>query len=281
VALNADGTPFGTQGYKPWGEVKFTEGTMPTEYTFTGQYSYVSSFGMMYFNARWYDSYLNRWAQPDSIIPDQYNPLDWDRYSFVRNNPIRYTDPDGHRPCDEERGCGEPVDEFQLKLGRAFAGEWDTEEQEERQEEIERFLNWGKFILSIISEPIDWAITIADCVEGQCSAWSLLGLLPLLPSSLADDLVDALKKLDGQALPINDVLDLASQYLGKAGYTDMGNGRFLSEDGLRQVRMGDADILGVHGSPHMNFEMFMPDPKNPGRMIPIMNVHILLLELLK
>jgi hypothetical protein len=53
---------------------------------------------LYFFNARWYDSYLNRWIQPDQIIPDPYNPLDWDRYSFVRNNPVTYIDADGHFP---------------------------------------------------------------------------------------------------------------------------------------------------------------------------------------
>jgi hypothetical protein len=39
-----------------------------------------------------------RWIQPDSIIPDIYNSLDLDRYSYTRNNPIKYNDPSGHCP---------------------------------------------------------------------------------------------------------------------------------------------------------------------------------------
>jgi hypothetical protein len=58
----------------------------------------------MFYNARYYDAYLNRWLQPDSIIPDPYNPLDFDRYSYVRNNPINFNDPSGHaESCFE---CG-------------------------------------------------------------------------------------------------------------------------------------------------------------------------------
>jgi len=41
-------------------------------------------------------SYLNRWAQPDTIIPDPYNPQDYDRYSYVRNDPVNRNDPSGH-----------------------------------------------------------------------------------------------------------------------------------------------------------------------------------------
>jgi hypothetical protein len=55
------------------------------------------------FDARYYDATIGRFTQPDSIIPNIYNPQYLNRYSYVRNNPVRYTDPTGHR--DE---CGEP-----------------------------------------------------------------------------------------------------------------------------------------------------------------------------
>ena len=45
-------------------------------------------------------------TQPDSIVPDPYNPQDWNRYSYARYNPLKYTDPTGHKPvCDG--GAGE------------------------------------------------------------------------------------------------------------------------------------------------------------------------------
>jgi hypothetical protein len=34
--------------------------------------------------------------QPDTLVPNLYNTLDWNRYSYARGNPLRYTDPDGH-----------------------------------------------------------------------------------------------------------------------------------------------------------------------------------------
>jgi hypothetical protein len=43
---------------------------------------------------------LTRFAQPDSLVPDWANPQDLNRYSYGRNNPLRYTDPTGRTAYD-------------------------------------------------------------------------------------------------------------------------------------------------------------------------------------
>ena len=83
---------------------------------------------------------------------------------------------------------------------------------------------------------------------------------------------------NGMKMRTDEALDAAEEFLGE-GYKDMGNGRFVSADGKRQVRMGDSDILGKHaGAPHMNFEELIPNPVKPGKMIPdpTKNIHIFL-----
>jgi hypothetical protein len=54
----------------------------------------------MHYGARYYDPYLNRWIQPDTIVPDQANPQSLNRFSYVRNNSLKYIDPSGHREID-------------------------------------------------------------------------------------------------------------------------------------------------------------------------------------
>jgi RHS repeat-associated protein len=80
-------------------------------YTFTGQASYmddptttttVGGFGLIFYQSRFYDPALGRFTSPDTLIPESQGVQAWDRYAFVNNNPLRYTDPSGHRNCEED-----------------------------------------------------------------------------------------------------------------------------------------------------------------------------------
>ncbi len=104
VVANYDGTQHGAQGYQAWGETRFVDGDIPTEYQFTGQFRQ-QSIGLDYFNARWYDSSLGRFTQPDTIIPDTYYAQSHDRYTYVRNSPVLYSDPTGHDADCESDDC--------------------------------------------------------------------------------------------------------------------------------------------------------------------------------
>jgi RHS repeat-associated protein len=75
----------------------------PTDFACTGQYSNVAHFGLMYYNARWYDPTIARFAQADTIVPDIIQGLD--RYAYGLNDPLRYSDPTGHYVCEEVDAC--------------------------------------------------------------------------------------------------------------------------------------------------------------------------------
>jgi RHS repeat-associated protein len=95
IAVNAGDGSSTMQGYKAWGETRF--GSLPTKYQYTGKYkdSYIN---LYWYGSRWYDSDLGRWTQPDTLIPDIYNSLDYDRYQYVRSKPLMFIDPGGHIP---------------------------------------------------------------------------------------------------------------------------------------------------------------------------------------
>ena len=61
--------------------MRASNGTTPTAYTYTGQYSNMGDFGLMFHNARRYDPSLGRFAQADTIVPPGVPGLD--RYVHV------------------------------------------------------------------------------------------------------------------------------------------------------------------------------------------------------
>ena len=91
--------------YSAFGEIRYRNNTTPTDRLYTGQRA-EAELGLYYYVARWYDPSLNRFIQPDSIVPDPYNSQDWDPYAYTRNNPILYNDPSGHFLCLGFSGAG-------------------------------------------------------------------------------------------------------------------------------------------------------------------------------
>ena len=101
VVTDASGNVLGEQRYYPFGETRVTTGTIYTDRLFTGQRE-MAGLGIYHFNARFYSPKLGRFLSADSIIPGAANPQAHNRYSYVANNPLRYTDPTGHYCIDED-----------------------------------------------------------------------------------------------------------------------------------------------------------------------------------
>jgi hypothetical protein len=49
---------------------------------------------------------LGSFLSPDTIVPGYANPQDLNRMSYANNNSLRYTDPSGHRACDDVDAYG-------------------------------------------------------------------------------------------------------------------------------------------------------------------------------
>jgi len=83
--------------YKPFGEPYLIEGQNVSPHKFTGK-RLDESTGLYYFGGRYYDPQLGRFIQPDPLVPNPGNPQDLNRFTYARNNPLKYTDPTGYRP---------------------------------------------------------------------------------------------------------------------------------------------------------------------------------------
>jgi RHS repeat-associated protein len=103
VAVTDDeGNLVSQQRYLPFGGVRSDINDITqTDYGYTGQRNLDSNIGLMDYKARFYSPVLNKFIQPDTIVPHPINPQAWNRYSYVGNRPINFLcDADGY--CDQQ-----------------------------------------------------------------------------------------------------------------------------------------------------------------------------------
>ena len=86
--------------YSAFGEMRYLNGETVTDLLYTGQ-KLEEELGLYYYVARWYDSALGRFIQADTMIPDPGSSTAYDRYAYVQNNPINFSDPSGHFSDDQ------------------------------------------------------------------------------------------------------------------------------------------------------------------------------------
>jgi RHS repeat-associated protein len=93
VSTDASGTKIGEQGHYPYGEVWYTANTT-TKFIFTG-YERDSESGHDYAMARYYHVPFGRFCSADPVFGSPSDPQSWNRYVYVRDNPVNITDPSG------------------------------------------------------------------------------------------------------------------------------------------------------------------------------------------
>ncbi len=69
--------------------------TWPTPRGYTG-HEQLDNFGLVHMNGRIYDPKLGRFLSADPFVQDVGDLQSLNRYSYVRNNPLSYTDPTGY-----------------------------------------------------------------------------------------------------------------------------------------------------------------------------------------
>lgn len=91
VMSDSSGTLISSIACSPFGLTR--SGSVSTDIKFTGQR--LDGTGLYYYGARYYDPQIGRFISADSAGQHLTNPQTLNRYSYVVNNPLRYTDPSG------------------------------------------------------------------------------------------------------------------------------------------------------------------------------------------
>ena len=88
--------------FGPWGNRRnpddWSYNNIPTEYMFDRGYTgheHLDIFGLINMNGRTYDPQLGRMLSPDNFVQAPNSTQSFNRYSYVLNNPLVYTDPSG------------------------------------------------------------------------------------------------------------------------------------------------------------------------------------------
>ncbi len=97
------------RSYEPFGKIRAMDyGLTPnnaiipantvieTTRAYTGHEQIAELSGLIHMNARVYDSDIGRFLSADTIIQAPHDSQSYNRYSYVRNNPLVFTDPSGH-----------------------------------------------------------------------------------------------------------------------------------------------------------------------------------------
>jgi RHS repeat-associated protein len=219
LTTDITGTVVAETRYLPYGEERWITGTLVTDFTFTGQRA-ERGFGLLDYNARYYDPGLGRFISPDSIVPNPRNPQDLNRYSYVRSNPLRHTDPSGQVLCGGVNECsGGGYQAYSYYMSAQ-----DTQTAVENAGKVVQAGAVGVLTLLGADFISDAADTVTYAASGQWGNAAISGLatvVPLVPGSvaragkgiLADAAGAALRNMPGKVIGGHNLPQVTGRWL--------------------------------------------------------------------
>jgi len=88
--------------------------------------------GLIHMNGRVYDPQLGRFLSPDPIVQSPSNSQSWNRYSYVFNNPLKYTDPTGFQCIQTVHYTSNDGDHWRQNGAPSFSGDCQVDEVDHR-----------------------------------------------------------------------------------------------------------------------------------------------------
>ncbi|MDI1447300.1 RHS repeat-associated core domain-containing protein [Polyangium sp. 6x1] len=100
--------PFGKRRNPVWGDAPAGAGPPGIMLGFTG-HEEDEEIGLVHMKGRLFDPRLGRFLTPDPFVTRPWSGQGWNPYSYVLNNPLRYTDPSGFTEVATGEDLSKPV----------------------------------------------------------------------------------------------------------------------------------------------------------------------------
>lgn len=201
--------------YKPFGTIdqSHSPGSDTVTHKFTGQ-EFDEESGLYYYNARYYSAAIGRFVTADSMVPGNgEDPQGFNRYAYVRNNPVKYTDPTGHVWNVIAAMAGGLQ---WAAAGIAGGAAWASASMGNAAMAVARAGNWRNYTAANAAGGISWA---ADSIRGGFSSAGM--------RESADKLMraaqDTLRRADHSARGILKNIDQGSRRIGETWEELRGN----------------------------------------------------------
>ena len=200
MTLNAAGQVVGQRRDEAYGQKRWSSGEEQTDFGFNSQRE-ESEFGLYDYQARYFSPLLGRFISADTIVPDFSNPQSLNRYAYVYNNPLKFTDPTGHDPWWLQSPWRQTTDQYDFNLP-SYASSYA------QQARVASYYGWAPPLeiipnsqpiarspedqrqaiemgIGMVCELCDWAMTFNRWRQGDFSGWDIVGLLPAASSGLS------------------------------------------------------------------------------------------------
>ncbi|WP_147694240.1 RHS repeat domain-containing protein [Vogesella mureinivorans] len=142
--MGSSGQLLESLGFDAWGKRRYASGQtdaanpgiagQTTDRGYTG-HEHLDELGLINMNARIYDPLLGRFLSPDPEVTDEERMQNYNRYAYVMNNPLSYTDPSGEFAVLAAPAVASQISGFMgavagLSIGAAIADNIDLVDRE-------------------------------------------------------------------------------------------------------------------------------------------------------